>query len=77
MQRNSVIFDGVSEITQMPIKYGKTQVYSFIADLPGPFWYHSHFKAQYVDGLRGPIIIHPLNKVRVKNEPPPIMVSDW
>nr|CCA20280.1 multicopper oxidase putative [Albugo laibachii Nc14] len=25
---------------------------------PGTYWWHSHEKAQYVDGLRGPLIIH-------------------
>ena len=24
----------------------------------GTFWYHSHFKNQYCDGLRGPMIIY-------------------
>ena len=24
----------------------------------GTFWYHSHFKNQYCDGLRGPLIIY-------------------
>jgi iron transport multicopper oxidase len=27
-------------------------------DQPGTYWYHSHTKAQYPDGLRGPFIIH-------------------
>ena len=25
---------------------------------PGTYWYHSHAKGQYPDGLRGPIIVH-------------------
>lgn len=24
----------------------------------GTFWYHSHYGAQYCDGLRGPLIIY-------------------
>ena len=24
----------------------------------GTFWYHSHFKTQYCDGLRGPLVIY-------------------
>jgi iron transport multicopper oxidase len=27
-------------------------------DQPGTYWYHSHNKGQYPDGLRGPLIIH-------------------
>ena len=38
IQRNSVIMDGVSGVTQRPIKPGEAQVYSFIADHPGPYW---------------------------------------
>lgn len=24
----------------------------------GTFWYHSHFKTQYCDGLRGPLVVY-------------------
>ena len=27
-------------------------------DQPGTYWYHSHNRGQYPDGLRGPIIVH-------------------
>jgi iron transport multicopper oxidase len=27
-------------------------------DQPGTYWYHSHTKSQYPDGLRGPLVIH-------------------
>ena len=26
--------------------------------LQGTYWYHSHYKAQYCDGLRGPLVIY-------------------
>ena len=29
--------------------------------IQGTFWYHSHYKTQYCDGLRGPLIIEDLN----------------
>ena len=93
--------------------YGKSQVFSFIADLTGPFWcgqltpclsknigfadctirmdppvptswtqcftprYHSHFKAQYLDGLRGSIMVHSLTKKKILNSPLPLLISDW
>jgi hypothetical protein len=27
----------------------------------GTYWYHSHYKAQYCDGLRGPLVIYDTN----------------
>jgi iron transport multicopper oxidase len=37
---------------------GSSYSYSFVADTPGTYWYHSHNMGQYPDGLRGPLIIH-------------------
>lgn len=31
---------------------------NLIAALQGTYWYHSHFQAQYCDGLRGPLVIY-------------------
>jgi hypothetical protein len=50
--------DGVPAISQCPIPYGQSFTYSFIADLYGSSWYHSHYSAQYSGGLFGPMIIH-------------------
>ncbi|CAG8591741.1 9691_t:CDS:2, partial [Acaulospora colombiana] len=50
-------YDGVPGITQCPIKNGKSLSYVFNLTQSGTYWYHSHFMAQYVDGLRGPIVI--------------------
>ncbi|PKB94472.1 Cupredoxin, partial [Rhizophagus irregularis] len=34
-------------------------IYNFTTgDQHGTFWYHSHFMAQYADGLRGALIVH-------------------
>jgi hypothetical protein len=40
--------DGVPGIQQCPIPPGGSFTYSFIADLYGTSWYHSHYSAQYV-----------------------------
>jgi FtsP/CotA-like multicopper oxidase with cupredoxin domain len=50
--------DGVPGVSQCPIPPGGTFTYSFIADLYGTSWYHSHYSAQYAGGLIGPMIIH-------------------
>lgn len=50
--------DGVPAVTQCPIAPGESFTYSFIADSYGSSWYHSHYSAQYADGVFGPIVIH-------------------
>lgn len=67
LQRNNNIMDGVNGVTQKPLGPGQSQVYTFVADLQGTFWYHSHFKKQYMDGLRGPIRIHPFESLASLN----------
>jgi hypothetical protein len=37
-----------------------TQTIDFLA-CQGTYWYHSHYQAQYCDGLRGPLIIYDPN----------------
>jgi iron transport multicopper oxidase len=46
---------------------------------PGTYWYHSHNKGQYPDGLRGPLIIHdPDFPYKDKyDEELVLTVSDW
>ncbi|RFU25815.1 hypothetical protein B7463_g10521, partial [Scytalidium lignicola] len=51
--------------------------YSFIADLYGTSWYHSHYSAQYAGGLLGPMIIHGPETVTYDIDKGPIILSDW
>jgi FtsP/CotA-like multicopper oxidase with cupredoxin domain len=50
--------DGVPAVSQCPIPPGGTFTYTFLADLYGTSWYHSHYSAQYAGGELGPMIIH-------------------
>jgi FtsP/CotA-like multicopper oxidase with cupredoxin domain len=56
--------DGVSYITQPPIKPGATFTYEFVAKPAGTQMYHSHHNAadQVTKGLLGPFIIDPMDK---------------
>lgn len=58
LQNETPWFDGVPSVQQCPIAPGSTFTYSFKAGLYGTSWYHSHYSAQYADGLAGPIIIY-------------------
>lgn len=54
-------FDGVTYVTNPPIKTGETQVYEFVATAAGSHMYHSHHNAyeQITRGLGGGIIVDP------------------
>lgn len=58
LQKETPWYDGVPSVQQCPIAPGHSFTYSFKADLYGTSWYHSHFSAQYADGLLGPIVVH-------------------
>lgn len=49
--------DGAVGVTQVAIKVGETFTYDFLVDGAGTFWYHAHFMTQYMQGMRGALII--------------------
>ncbi|KAK1227973.1 hypothetical protein PQX77_009020 [Marasmius sp. AFHP31] len=54
--------DGTPSLTQCPIVPGNSFTYKVeTGTQAGTFWYHSHFGAQFCDGLRGPLIIYDPN----------------
>ena len=68
-------YDGVPNLTQMPIKAHTTHLYRFAIIQNGTHWYHSHTGLQEQIGMYGSMI---LNK---KKEPViptvPIVLSEW
>ncbi|WYZ44806.1 hypothetical protein EsH8_VIII_000122 [Colletotrichum jinshuiense] len=71
--------DGPSQVTQCPIPPGSSFTYNFTIAQPGTYWYHSHTKSQYPDGLRGPLIIHDPDNPSIGNYDEEIVMtlSDW
>ncbi|MFL1460101.1 multicopper oxidase domain-containing protein [Acinetobacter baumannii] len=58
------IMDGVPGFNQFDgIAPNKTYEYKFKVPQNGTYWYHSHSKGQEQDGLYGPLVIYPKNKV--------------
>jgi FtsP/CotA-like multicopper oxidase with cupredoxin domain len=49
--------DGVNGVTECPIAPGSSKTYTFKATQYGTSWYHSHFSAQYGNGVWGTIHI--------------------
>jgi CopA family copper-resistance protein len=68
-------YDGVPNLTQMPIKAHTTHLYKFPIIQHGTHWYHSHTGLQEQIGMYGAII---LNKRKELDIPTiPIVLSEW
>jgi iron transport multicopper oxidase len=71
--------DGTAQVVQCPIAPGSSYTYTFQASQVGSYWYHSHVKGQYPDGLRAPLIIRdPESPFRDSyDEELVLTLSDW
>ncbi len=68
-------YDGVPNLTQMPIKAGATHLYKFPIIQHGTHWYHSHTQLQEQIGMYGSFI---MNKRKESDIPTiPIVLSEW
>ena len=68
-------YDGVPNLTQMPIKPHTTHIYRFPIVQHGTHWYHSHTGLQEQIGMYGLMI---LNKRKELDIPTiPIILSEW
>jgi FtsP/CotA-like multicopper oxidase with cupredoxin domain len=68
-------YDGVPNMTQMPIKPHTTHVYRFPIIQNGTHWYHSHTELQEQIGMYGMFI---MNKREEWNIPTiPLILSEW
>ncbi|KAK9468476.1 multicopper oxidase-domain-containing protein [Lipomyces arxii] len=53
-------YDGVSGISQSPIRPAESFTYEFTTEGQyGMFWYHAHHRTYYQDGVRGAVYIRP------------------
>ncbi|KAI1309734.1 hypothetical protein EDD11_003986 [Mortierella claussenii] len=76
-QTGNAQFDGPSMVTQCPIPPGANFTYTIPIEQHGTYWIHGHFQGQYVDGLRGPLIIHNLNETYKYDEEITVALADW
>ena len=74
---NSFEADGVNAITQCPIAPGDSFTYKFNVTQYGTSWYHSHYSAQYPDGLVGPMTFHGPSSADYDEALEPFIFSDW
>ncbi|KAI0204472.1 multicopper oxidase-domain-containing protein [Astrocystis sublimbata] len=57
-QMGTNIQDGVNGVTECPIPPGGIKTYRFKLTQYGTTWYHSHFTAQYGNGVFGSIVVN-------------------
>lgn len=74
---NSFQYDGVNAISQCPIAPNDQFTYKFKVTQYGTSWYHSHYSAQYPDGLAGPLTFHGPAAADYDEAMEPFMFSDW
>lgn len=68
-------YDGVPNLTQMPIKPHTTHLYRFAIIQHGTHWYHSHTELQEQIGMYGSMILN--KKVEPAIPTVPIILSEW
>ncbi|KAI9673750.1 MAG: hypothetical protein M1829_003987 [Trizodia sp. TS-e1964] len=78
-QNGTPHMDGAVGVTQCEILPGNSFKYNFTINQPGTYWYHSHVRGQYPDGLRGPLIVEdPASPYKGKyDEEVVLTLSDW
>ncbi|KAJ6263683.1 Laccase-1 [Drechslerella dactyloides] len=78
-QNGTAYMDGPAGVTQCPLGPGQKMTYNFTVNQPGTYWYHSHVKGQYPDGIRAPFIVRdPKGPYAGKyDEEVVIALSDW
>ncbi|MEP7376120.1 MAG: multicopper oxidase domain-containing protein [Chitinophagaceae bacterium] len=68
-------YDGVPNLTQMPIKPGTTHVYKFPVIQHGTHWYHSHTRLQEQIGMYGAFIMNKRNEWNIPTLT--VVLSEW
>ncbi|MCJ1312325.1 hypothetical protein MMC25_005999 [Agyrium rufum] len=76
-QKGTPWFDGTPGISQCPIAPGSSLNYTFQADMYGTSWYHSHYSAQYLGGLYGPMVVYGPSSKPYDIDLGPILIHDY
>ncbi|KAF2733177.1 hypothetical protein EJ04DRAFT_277551 [Polyplosphaeria fusca] len=76
-QLNSCQHDGVGGITECPIAPNKTRTYTFKCTQFGTTWYHSHWSAQYGEGVVGTMIIDGPATAPYDEDLGVLPITDW
>ena len=69
--------DGTNGVTECPLAPGESKTYQFQATQYGTSWWHSHYSAQYGDGVLGGIIFEGPATANYDIDLGTYTVSDW
>lgn len=69
--------DGVPALTQPAVRPGERFTYEFVADVPGTYWFHSHFANQFERGLFGALVVEPRAEPLTYDVEHVLVLDDW
>ncbi|KAJ2777260.1 ferroxidase fet3 [Coemansia interrupta] len=70
-------YDGAAGVTECGIAPNSSYTYEINVQQTGTYWIHSHYKAQFVDGLRTALISHAPKEVYQYDEDLTLMLEAW
>ncbi|KAJ2777841.1 ferroxidase fet3 [Coemansia javaensis] len=76
-QNGTNYYDGAAGVTECGIAPNSSYSYTVNVTQTGTYWIHSHFMAQYVDGLRAPLISRPPREHYDYDEDLVVMLEAW
>ena len=76
-QLNTGQYDGVNGVTECPLAPGETRQYIIRCTQHGTSWYHSHYSAQYADGVVGGIVINGPATSNYDTDLGTMTLTDW
>ncbi|KAJ2368016.1 ferroxidase fet3 [Coemansia sp. RSA 2607] len=76
-QNGTNYMDGPYMVTQCGIPPGANMTYRIDVAQTGTYWIHSHYSAQYVDGLRAPMILYDPKEPYEYDEDVILTLEDW
>ncbi|KAK9761536.1 ferroxidase fet3 [Basidiobolus ranarum] len=77
LQNGTNYYDGAAMFQQCPIPSNGNLTYNIPIQQTGTYWMHGHYRGQYVDGLRAPLILHAKQERYTYDDEYIITLSDW
>ncbi|KAJ2376677.1 ferroxidase fet3, partial [Coemansia sp. RSA 2607] len=76
-QNGTNFYDGAAGITECGIAPNSSYTYEMNVEQTGTYWIHSHYRAQFVDGLRTVLVSHPAREAYRYDEDVTLMLEAW
>ncbi|KAJ2001172.1 ferroxidase fet3 [Coemansia thaxteri] len=76
-QNGTNYYDGPYMVTQCGIPPGQNMTYRIPIIQTGTYWIHAHYSAQYVDGIRAPLILHNPKEPHQYDDDIVLTMEDW